>query len=174
MRDAQFDYGAPVRLVRAVRDDGSFPGKQRGDLLVRKGTLGYVRDVGTILQDQVIYQVHFVELGYTVGCREQELIPGDAPWIDSDFEFGDWVEAASALAMEGKMLALAGDRGQVMSVRRDQQPLVYEVLFGARLLQVPRSAIRWPLKPLGDMPIDDQRPLGRNTLRSSSGEEVTL
>ena len=97
MRDAQFDYGAPVRLVRAVRDD--VPGKQRGDLLVRKGTLGYVRDVGTILQDQVIYQVHFVELGYTVGCREQELIPGDAPWIDSDLEFGDRVEAASALAM---------------------------------------------------------------------------
>ena len=147
---------------------------QRGDLLLRKGSVGYVRDVGVFLQDQIIYQVYFIELGYTVGCREQELIPGDAPWIDSDFEFGDWVEAASALAMEGKILALAGDRGQVMSVRRDQQPLVYEVLFGARLLQVPRSAIRWPLKPLGEMPLDDQRPLGRNTLRSSSGEEVTL
>ena len=78
------------------------------------------------------------------------------------------------LEMEGKLLALAGDRGQVMSVRRDQQPLVYEVLFGARLLQVPRSAICWPLKALGEMPLDDQPPLSRNTLRSSSGEEVTL
>ncbi len=180
MSDAQFDYGAPVRLVRAVRDDGSFPGKQRGDLLVRKGALGYVRDVGTILQDQVIYQVHFMELGYTVGCREQELIPGDAPWIDSEFEFGDWVEAASTLAMEGKLLALAGDRGQVMSVRRDLQPLVYEVLFGARLLQVPCSAIRWPLKPVGQTLAPGHAPapgnslLPKNTLISSSGEEVIL
>ncbi len=69
--DATFDYGAAVRLVRTVHNDGSFPGKKRGDLLVRKGAIGHVRDIGSFLQDQVIYQVHFLELGYSVGCREQ-------------------------------------------------------------------------------------------------------
>ena len=145
MRDAQFDYGAPVRLVRAVRDDGSFPGKQRGDLLVRKGSLGYVRDVGTILQDQVIYQVHFVELGYTVGCREQELVAADAPWIDSVYEFGDWVAAVHGLSVRGELVVQGGDIGQVMTVRRDLSPIRYEVLFGDRLLQVPLEVLRWPL-----------------------------
>ena len=141
--DATFDYGAAVRLVRTVHNDGSFPGKKRGDLLVRKGAIGHVRDIGSFLQDQVIYQVHFLELGFSVGCREQELLPAEAPWIDSEFEFGDWVAATSGLAVAGQLLVQAGDVGQVMAVRRDLEPLRYEVLFADRLLQVPLSAITW-------------------------------
>ncbi|MFB0974658.1 MAG: nitrogen fixation protein NifZ, partial [Tolumonas sp.] len=32
----EYDYGEVVRVVRNIRDDGTFPGKQRGDLIVRK------------------------------------------------------------------------------------------------------------------------------------------
>ena len=110
---------------------------------MRKGAIGHVRDIGSFLQDQVIYQVHFLELGYSVGCREQELLPADAPWIESEFEFGDWVAATSGLAVAGQLLVQAGDVGQVMAVRRDLDPLRYEVLFADRLLQVPLSAITW-------------------------------
>jgi len=139
-----FDYEDAVRVTRTIRDDGSFPGKSRGDVLIRKGAIGYVRDIGTFLQDQVIYQIHFFEQDYTVGCREQELISADDPWIDSEFEFGDWVEANAALAIKGEVIAPVGKRGQVMSVRRDLDPIRYEVLFDDRMLQVPLSAIRWP------------------------------
>ena len=46
----EYDYGEVVRVVRTIRDDGTFPGKQRGDLIVRKGSTGYVRDVGVFLR----------------------------------------------------------------------------------------------------------------------------
>ena len=36
----EYDYGEVVRVVRTIRDDGTFPGKQRGDLIVRKGNCG--------------------------------------------------------------------------------------------------------------------------------------
>ena len=141
MRDAQFDYGAPVRLVRAVRDDGSFPGKQRGDLLVRKGTLGYVRDVGTILQDQVIYQVHFMELGYTVGCREQELIPITQPWLAGNLQYGDSVTCQMALAVNGDVVVSAGQRGRVEATDRGELGDSYTVDFSGRWFRVPAQAI---------------------------------
>ena len=140
----RWDLGDDVRVIRNVRNDGTYCGAATGDLLVRRGSVGAVVDIGTFLQDQVIYQVHFFEQDYTVGCREQELISADDPWIDSEFEFGDWVEANAALAIKGEVIAPVGKRGQVMSVRRDLNPIRYEVLFDDRMLQVPLSAIRWP------------------------------
>ncbi len=140
----EYDFGDQVRVVRNIRDDGSFPGKMRGDLLVRKGSCGYVKDVGVFLQDQIIYQVHFIDDGVTVGCREQELIGADEPWIETPFEFGDWVESALNLAINGEVVVEIAAQGQVMSVRRDLDPVLYEVLFQDRMLLVPDSAIRWP------------------------------
>ncbi|NJN47395.1 MAG: nitrogen fixation protein NifZ, partial [Candidatus Competibacteraceae bacterium] len=84
----QFDYGAEVRVTRNIRNDGTYPGMSRGDLLVRRGSTGLVRDIGRFLQDQVIYAVLFPHgESRLVGCREQELIPVDAPWIPNQFEF---------------------------------------------------------------------------------------
>ena len=140
----EYDYGEVVRLVRTIRDDGTFPGKQRGDLIVRKGSTGYVRDVGVFLQDQLIYQIHFIEEDLIVGCRSQELISADEPWVESEFEFGDWIRAVNHLAIKGEIIAEAGAEGQVMSVRRDLDPVLYEVLFRDRMLLVPISAICWP------------------------------
>jgi hypothetical protein len=62
------------------------PAPDTGDLLVRRGRIGHVRDVGTFLQDQIIYSVHFLDEGRVVGCREEELIGVDEPWIESRFE----------------------------------------------------------------------------------------
>lgn len=59
MMNARWDYGEAVRLTRNVRNDGTYPGLDPGDPLVRRGSIGYVVDVGTFLQDQIIYSVNF-------------------------------------------------------------------------------------------------------------------
>ncbi len=55
----EFDYGDRVRVLRNLRNDGTYPGMDVGKLLVRRGSVGFVRDRGTFLQDQIIYSVHF-------------------------------------------------------------------------------------------------------------------
>jgi hypothetical protein len=65
----RFDHGDEVRVRRNVRNDGTFPGEPTGALLVRRGSVGYVRDVGTFLQDQIIYSVHFLENNRLVVIR---------------------------------------------------------------------------------------------------------
>lgn len=141
-----YDYGDQVRVIRAIHDDGTFPGRSRGDLLVRRGSLGFVRDIGVMLQDQIIYQVHFVDGNIMVGCREQELIRGDEHWVASRFEFGEPVVSDKTLMSNGKVLVTAGQTGQVMAVRRELEPLSYEILFEDRLLLVPESALRLPME----------------------------
>lgn len=51
---SEYDYGENVRVLRNVRNDGTYPGVDVGKLLVRRGSVGDVRDVGTFLQDQII------------------------------------------------------------------------------------------------------------------------
>ena len=46
-------YGDSVRLIRNVRNDGTYPGMDTGTLLIRRGSVGCVYDVGTYLQDQL-------------------------------------------------------------------------------------------------------------------------
>lgn len=70
-----FNYGEKVRAKRMVRNDGTFPGKDVGELLVKKGEIGYVTSIGTFLQQFYIYGVEFVETGYKVGMRRKELDP---------------------------------------------------------------------------------------------------
>jgi nitrogen fixation protein NifZ len=89
----RWDYGDAVRVTRNVRNDGTFPGVPTGNLLVRRGRIGHVRDVGTFLQDQIIYSVHFLDEGRLVGCREEELVGVDEPWIESRFEVRQRVRA---------------------------------------------------------------------------------
>jgi nitrogen fixation protein NifZ len=56
-----------------VRNDGTFAGRDIGAVLVKKGDLGYVRDVGTFLQRHYVYAVEFYERGAVVGMRAREL-----------------------------------------------------------------------------------------------------
>ncbi len=89
--EERYEFGEAVRVTRNVRNDGTYPGKEIGELLVRRGSVGHVIEMGTFLQDQVIYTVHFLDQGKMVGCRVEELIPADAPWNPSRFEFRDKV-----------------------------------------------------------------------------------
>lgn len=68
-----FDYGERVRSLKHIRNDGTFPGREIGDILVRKGDWGYVTSIGTFLNQFYIYGVEFVEHGYRVGMKAREL-----------------------------------------------------------------------------------------------------
>lgn len=74
----RFDYGEKVVSRFTVRNDGTFRGKDVGDILVRKGDVGYVASIGTFLQQYYVYGVEFVERGYRVGMKGRELTSLDA------------------------------------------------------------------------------------------------
>lgn len=76
-----FRPGERVRATRHVRNDGTYPGKDIGENLVRKGDVGYVRDIGTFLQQFYIYSVEWVDRGTLVGMRARELASLDRPEI---------------------------------------------------------------------------------------------
>lgn len=146
-----YDYGDTVRLIRNVRNDGTYPGMEIGDLLIRRGAVGCVYDVGTYLQDQLIYRVHFLDEGRTVGCREEELIPASAPWVPNRFEFRDKVVALKNFAIRGEVVVACGQVGTIEKVLRDlPEGVQYHVHFGeGRVLQVPESSLEMaePLMP---------------------------
>ncbi|MCZ7593839.1 MAG: nitrogen fixation protein NifZ [Hyphomicrobium sp.] len=74
----RFDYGTKVRAKRTIRNDGTFPGKDIGEILVKKGDEGYVVSIGTFLQQFYIYGVEFIGTGYRVGMKRKELDPVEA------------------------------------------------------------------------------------------------
>lgn len=142
----RFQFGEPVRLIRNVRNDGTYPGMEIGDFMVRRGSVGYVQNVGTYLQDQVIYSVHFMESNMLVGCREEELIGEDEPWTPSRFEFRDKVTTNRILRVKGETIAQPGDVAEVLKVLRDEEApegaeVQYHVRFPGHTLQVPESML---------------------------------
>jgi len=70
-----YDYGDKVRARRTVRNDGTFAGKDIGEILVKKGEEGYVVSIGTFLQQFYIYGVEFLGSGNRVGMKRKELEP---------------------------------------------------------------------------------------------------
>ena len=76
--DPIFMPGARVVSKKHIRNDGTYPLREIGDILVRKGDVGYVRDIGTFLQQFYIYAVEWVDRGTIVGMRGKELISADA------------------------------------------------------------------------------------------------
>lgn len=70
-----FRYGERVRAKRTVRNDGTYAGKEIGDVLVRKGEEGVVVSIGTFLQQFYIYGVDFLESGHRVGMKRREIDP---------------------------------------------------------------------------------------------------
>ena len=77
------NYGDKVRARRMVRNDGTYAGREIGDVLVRKGEEGYVVSIGTFLQQFYIYGVEFVASGTRVGMKRREL---DSMDIIEEFE----------------------------------------------------------------------------------------
>ena len=140
----RWDIGDTLRVVRNIRNDGTYPGAAPGDLLIRRGSVGTVVDIGTFLQDQVIYSLHFLDADRIVGCREEELIDGDEAWIPSAFETRERVVAVRILALGSQARVLRGAIGEVLRVVRDDSGVVYHVHFDSlpgRTLAVPEAAL---------------------------------
>ena len=139
----RYDYGDEVRVIRNVRNDGTYPGLDVGAPLVRRGSVGYVVNVGTFLQDQVIYSVHFLNEQRLVGCREEELIAASEPWTPSRYEFRDKVQSRINLAVNGEIVTTIGEAGEILKVLRgrDSAEVHYHVRFPGRTLQVPENAL---------------------------------
>lgn len=143
------EYGDAVRVTRNVRNDGTYPGVATGDLLVRRGSVGHVVDVGSFLVDQIIYSVHFLDINRIVGCRAEELIDADEEWLPSRFEARERIAAGKQLSAKGELLVPEGAPGEVFKVLVDDGRVVYHVHFECRpgrLFAVPEAA----LKPVGE------------------------
>ena len=99
----RFDYGERVVSRSVVRNDGTYRGRDIGDVLVHKGDIGYVTSVGTFLQQYYIYAVEFVESGHRVGMRARELCTLDK--------------------LPAEVLAQLGDRAGVLTRLGSGKPL---------------------------------------------------
>lgn len=140
----KYEFGDAVRVIRNLRNDGTYPGEPTGRLLVRRGSVGYVRDVGTFLQDQLIYTVDFLELGIQVGCREQELQPQTDAWMDTRFEFHDRVTPLKPFGIQGEVVAGPGDSGEIEKVIREGEAgPTYHVRFNGRVILVPENSLEF-------------------------------
>lgn len=71
-----YDVGDLVTSTTVLRNDGTYPehGVEVGQVLVAAGCRGEVINVGTYLQEHIIYAVAF-DNGRVVGCMERELEP---------------------------------------------------------------------------------------------------
>ena len=138
-----FEYGTEVRVTRNVRNDGTYPGKEVGELLVRRGAVGCIYDVGSYLQDQIIYRVHFLDEAKTVGCREEELILASDPWISNKFEFNQKVISKIPIATNGETVVEKDKQGTVVKVLRDSEKakVSYHVYFGNHTFLMPEAAL---------------------------------
>ena len=76
-RQPIFLPGHKVRATRQVKNDGTVPYRDIGEILVKKGDIGYVRDVGMFLQRYYVYAVDFVARGAVVGMRGRELVSAE-------------------------------------------------------------------------------------------------
>ena len=77
-----FAYGEQVKAKRIIRNDGTYAGKEIGDILAKKGEEGYVVSIGTFLQQFYIYGVEFLssgrpecELGWWRSCKAKSGRP---------------------------------------------------------------------------------------------------
>ena len=72
MENAKYQWGNQVVAVSDIINDGSYPNKAEGELIVSKGEIGRVRQIGQD-EEQTTY-IYIVEFGdKLVGCFEDEL-----------------------------------------------------------------------------------------------------
>lgn len=68
-----YEEGDKVVSLREIRNDGTYPGREVGELLVSPGDVGYIKSIGTYLQMFYIYGVDFYEKRIIVGMRAHEM-----------------------------------------------------------------------------------------------------
>ena len=74
--EAKFTLGQKVELLEDIVNDGTYPHAKIGTLIMPKGSIGYIKDMGEFLQVIRVYEVHFFGAGMDleiIGCREHEL-----------------------------------------------------------------------------------------------------
>ena len=142
MMRPRFEYGQSVRVIKDLRNDGTYPGVGTGKLLAARGSVGHVRGVGVFLQDQIIYSVDFLDVGRVIGCPESELIAAEAAWCSARFRPGDRVGARISLAVGGSVVVGPGTIGEVQAiVETGEGDTVYRVAFGKRSFHVREGAL---------------------------------
>jgi nitrogen fixation protein NifZ len=87
-----FRVGERVRLIKAIRNDGTYPYANNGDILLEPGAIGYVRKIGDFLQTIRVYEVNFFEEGFIFGCREFEIESVDEGDYDEVAEELEWLK----------------------------------------------------------------------------------
>jgi len=74
--EPKFHIGQKVKLLEDVVNDGTYPHSKIGTLMMKKDSVGYIKDMGDFLQVIRVYEVHFFGSNMEVdciGCREHEL-----------------------------------------------------------------------------------------------------
>lgn len=142
MLEPKFEYGVEVRVIRNIRNDSNLGDQHKGELLVKRGSTGFIRHSGVYKQDQIIYQVHFLDTGAVVGCKETELIKASQPWISNRFEYGDKALLSTSLSVEGDKIAVKGDLVDVLGVDRGEETeIFYRIQIGMHDVMVPERAL---------------------------------
>jgi hypothetical protein len=138
-----------VKARCTVRNDGTFAGKDIGEILVKKGEEGYVVSIGTFLQQFYIYGVEFIASGHRVGMKRKELEPAGSSATKqgvsndragvTEIQWGQRVRACLDLYNDGSfpdsppeaLLARSGDVGEIVQVgtHTDSRTSVYLVAF---------------------------------------------
>jgi nitrogen fixation protein NifZ len=68
-----FRPGTKVYSKFQIKNDGTMAGREIGEIVVKKGDVGYIRDIGMYLQRYYVYAVEFIDRGSVVGMRGREL-----------------------------------------------------------------------------------------------------
>jgi nitrogen fixation protein NifZ len=102
--EPKFKIGEKVELLEDVVNDGTYPHAKIGTLMMPKGSVGYIKDMGEFLQVIRVYEVHFfgaemeVEI---IGCREHELLS-----LEEDYMSEDELDRQAMIAHHAKMSKL--------------------------------------------------------------------
>lgn len=138
-----FAIGERVASRKVVRNDGTYAGRAIGEVLARRGDIGYVSSIGTFLQQFYIYAVDFAARGTVVGMKGREIVSLDR--LDPELEqhlgsaalerLARLVPGDTGATVDG-LLAATGARGRVLRVGRHEESglSVYLVVFDGCLL----------------------------------------
>jgi|GEM_PF-917926 len=74
-REPKYEWGLRVTALEDLYNDGSYPDLEEGALIVAKGSVGEIRQIGHIEDANCpLYLVEFAS-GHVVGVLEEEISP---------------------------------------------------------------------------------------------------